>query len=292
MTRTYQDRVAAVTGAGSGIGKQLALGLARRGAMLAIADVDERGLAETEGQVRSEGADVLAAVVDVAERDQVESFARMTVERFGRANLVFNNAGISGDGSSVLDIEQRTFERVLAVNLWGVVNGTTAFLPHLLAAGDGHVVNISSLNGFMAQPQLSAYCTSKFAVRGFTESLRAEMLAAGAPVRVTVVHPGGVATNIATAALEEAMGMGREVTPEQEARVRHYNEKLLRMAPETAARIILDGVAAGKARILVGRDARLVDLAVRAMPSGYVRIIAALARRASAQVVGLPGRVN
>jgi short-subunit dehydrogenase len=136
-------------------------------------------------------------------------------------------------------------------------------------------VNISSLNGFMAQAALSNYCTSKFAVRGFTESLRMEMLSAGLPVKVTVVHPGGVKTNIANAALQEAQQAGLATT-EHEARTRRYNEKLLKMPPAKAAAVILDGVVAGKSRILVGNDARVVDLLVRIAPRLYPRLMVAL----------------
>ena len=157
---------------------------------------------------------------------------------------------------------------MLGINLFGVIHGTKAFLPHLVASGDGHVVNVSSLNGLMAQPGMSAYCTSKFGVRGFTETLRAEMLAGGHPVQVTVVHPGGVKTNIATAAFERGAAQ-RPSTPADEARMRTYNEKLLKLPAERAATIIVDGVEGGKPRVLVGNDAKLVDLFVRLVPRFY-----------------------
>lgn len=270
-------KVAVVTGAGSGIGGALAVGLAERGARLAISDVDEAGLDGTVEQVKARGAEVHAQVLDVTDRKAVRAYAVAVRDHYGVVHQVYNNAGVAG-GSTVLDTDYTAYERILNVNLWGVINGTKEFLPYLIASGDGHVVNISSLNGIMGQASLSAYCASKFAVRGFTESLSVEMLTAGHPVKVTVVHPGGVKTNIATAALSEAQQAGA-ATPEQECRTRTYNEKLLKMPPPRAAAVILDGVAAGKTRILVGSDAKLVDRLVRLLPRWYTRIQARLEHR-------------
>ena len=165
------------------------------------------------------------------------------------------------------------------MNLWGVIHGTKAFLPHVIASGDGHVINVSSLNGFLAQGQMSHYCASKFAVRGFTECLRSEMLAAGHRVGSRSVHPGGVKTNIADAALKSAQALGLRRTAADEAPPPTFNEKLLRMAPTQAARDIVDGVEAGRGRVLVGRDAKVVDLLVRAIPSLYPRGVVAFDRR-------------
>jgi NAD(P)-dependent dehydrogenase (short-subunit alcohol dehydrogenase family) len=271
--------VAAVTGAASGIGRALALELARRGARLALSDVDELGLAETADQVKALGAEVHTARVDVADRAAVVAWADGVAAHFGVVHQVYNNAGVAGAGGTVLESDWSVYDRVLSVNLFGVINGTKAFLPYLVASGDGHVVNVSSLNGFLAQPVLSAYVASKFGVRGFTETVRAEMLAAGLPVRVSVVHPGGVRTGIADAALAEARTQGLEVTPEQEARRRLYNEKLLRMPAEEAARIVVDGVQAGRPRILVGRDAKVADRLVRLLPCRSPALVARVARR-------------
>jgi short-subunit dehydrogenase len=154
-----------------------------------------------------------------------------------------------------------------------VINGTKEFLPYLIESGDGHVVNISSLNGLMAQGSMSGYCATKFAVRGFTESLRAEMLSAGHPVRVTVVHPGGIKTNIASAALDDAERAGREVTDEHRKRAEAYNKKLLKMSPARAARIIIAGVEANRSRVLVGKDAKGVDVLVRLLPRSYGQLV-------------------
>lgn len=263
-----RGKVCAVTGAGSGIGRALALDLAGRGARLALSDVGEAGLQETADAVRARGAEVHAQGLDVTDRDAVLAWADAVVGHFGVAHQIYNNAGIAFS-RTVLDSEWADYERVLGVNLWGVIHGTKAFLPHVLASGDGHVVNISSLNGYLAQPEMSHYCTSKFAVRGFTESLRLEMVAAGAPVGVTVVHPGGIATNIASAALDQARALGHEITEADEARRRFYEKKLLRMPAEQAARIIVDGVEKGRSRVRVGNDARVVDLLVRLMPARF-----------------------
>jgi len=262
-------KVAVVTGAGSGIGRQLAFELAKRGARLALSDVDELGLAETADRAKALGADVHSARLDVSDRAAVEAYAGEVAASFGVVHQVYNNAGISGGGGTILDNDWAVYDRTLGVNLFGVLHGTKAFLPHLIASGDGHVVNVSSLNGYFAQPTLSAYCASKFAVRGFTETLRTEMIAGGHPVQVTVVHPGGVATNIASATVTEAREQGLELTPEQVARSRVYNEKLLKMPAEQAARIIVDGVEAGRPRVRVGTDAKIVDRLVRLLPARY-----------------------
>jgi NAD(P)-dependent dehydrogenase (short-subunit alcohol dehydrogenase family) len=275
---SMHGKVAVVTGAGSGIGRQLALGLARRGARLALADVNEAGLDETAEQAKQLGTQVHAAQLDVSRREAVEAYAGRVVEHYGVVHQLYNNAGIAG-GSTVLGSQWSEYERVLAVNLNGVIHGTQAFLPHLIASGDGDLINLSSLNGILAGPRLSAYCAAKFAVRGFTESLRIEMIAGRQPVRVIVVHPGGVKTNIATASLAEAEKRGVTVTPEDRERVRFYNEKLLTMPAERAAEIILKGVEAGRPRILVGNDARVLDALVRLFPRLYPRLVARSARR-------------
>ncbi|HEY3774403.1 MAG TPA: SDR family NAD(P)-dependent oxidoreductase [Solirubrobacteraceae bacterium] len=260
-------KVCAVTGAGSGIGRAVALELGRRGARgLALADVDEAGLAGTEEQLRLGSAETQLQTLDVSDRAAVEAWADGVLTRFGVVHQIYNNAGIAS-GHSVLESGYPELERVIGVNLWGVIYGTKAFLPHLIASGDGHVINISSLNGYFAQPKLGAYVTTKFGVRGFTETLRAEMLAAGHQVGVSVVHPGGVKTQIASSGMRIAEQLGLQVTDEDRARERLYNEKLLKMSPERAATIIVDGVEHDRPRIRVGNDAVVIDLVVRAAPS-------------------------
>ena len=274
-------KVAAVTGAGSGIGRALALGLARRSARLALSDVDEAGLQETAAAARALGAEVLTERLDVADRDAVVAHAEAVAGNFSVVHQIYNNAGIAFS-RLVLESDWEDYERVLAVNLWGVIHGTKAFLPHLVASGDGHVVNISSLNGYLAQPKMSHYCASKFAVRGFTESLRAELEQAGHPVGVTVVHPGGVRTSIATNAMRAARARGLEGTAADEARRRLYEDKLLKMDPAAAAETIVKGVQAGRSRVLVGNDAKAVDVLVRVLPSLHQKLFLAAERRVAA----------
>lgn len=269
-------KVCVVTGAGSGIGRALAHGLAARGARLALSDVDEAGLAQTAEQVTAE---VHVQRLDVADAEGFAAYADAVAERFGVVHQLYNNAGIAFS-RTVLESDLSDYERVFGVNLWGVIHGTKAFLAHLIASGDGHVTNISSLNGYLAQPDMSHYVTTKFAVRGFTESLRLEMQAARHPVGVTVVHPGGIKTAIATNALTQARTLGLPVTPADEARQRHYNEKLLRMDPARAAEIIIGAVEADKPRVLVGNDAKLVELLVRLAPAKAPAALASLDRRA------------
>ena len=278
---SVRGKVAAVTGAGSGIGRQLAFELARRGARLAVSDVDDLGLGETADRVKALGAEVHAAHLDVSDRAAVEAYASAVAEHFGVVHQIYNNAGVSGGRGGVLDNDWADYERVIGINLFGVIHGTKAFLPHLIASGDGHVVNVSSLNGIMAQPSLSDYCAAKFGVRGFTESLRAELLLARHPVGVSVVHPGGVKTNIANAGVERARKQGN-LTPRAEARARVYNEKLLKMPAEEAAGIVLDGVEAGRPRILVGNDAKAIDLLVRLFPRLYPKVAVRFERRTMA----------
>lgn len=270
----FHDKTCAVTGAGSGIGRALALGLAARGARLALSDVDADALAETRALVP--GIEVAATVLDVSDPAAMTAWAEASAARFGAVHQLYNNAGIAG-GGAFLEMRQGEFERVMQVNFQGVVNGTRAFLPRLVASGDGALVNISSLNGLMAQGGASAYCASKFAVRGFTESIRIEMLMARAPVQVVVVHPGGVATRIAESAAARAAPHLR--TDDEKARAeriaRVYREKLLRMPPEEAARAILDGVARGRSRIVVTRTAVWLDRLVRLFPEGYPPRVAA-----------------
>jgi NADP-dependent 3-hydroxy acid dehydrogenase YdfG len=270
--RGFAGKVAVVTGAGSGIGQALAVELGRSGASVAISDVDTEGLAQTEEQLKAIGAQVKADRLDVTEREAFLLYADAVNEHFGKVNQIYNNAGIAFTG----DIEVSQFkdiERVMDVDYWGVVNGTKAFLPHLIASGDGHVVNVSSVFGLFAVPGQAAYNSAKFAVRGFTEALRQEMMLARHPVQVTTVHPGGIKTAIARNA-GAAEGLDRD----QLAKL--FDKRLAKTSPRRAAEIILDAVSKNRARVLVGSDAKVMDLVLRLTGSGaYQQLFLTVQRR-------------
>ncbi|MET0929119.1 MAG: SDR family oxidoreductase [Aeromicrobium sp.] len=266
----FTGKVAVVTGAASGIGRALSVELARRGARLAISDVDLGGLAETEALVKTAGGEVRSDPLDVSQRELVLAYAESVAEHFGTVNLVFNNAGIAFTGT----IEKMSFkdiDRVMDVDFWGVVNGTKAFLPHLVASGDGHVVNISSVFGLFSVPSQGAYNAAKFAVRGFTEALRQEMINDGRPVRVTCVHPGGIRTNIARNS-EQVEGLDHDALTTS-------FDRLARTSPAKAAEVILAGVERNRSRVLIGADAWVLDKLVRVTGSGYQRLVAAVSKR-------------
>jgi NADP-dependent 3-hydroxy acid dehydrogenase YdfG len=268
----FAGKVAVVTGAGSGIGQALAVELGRAGASVAISDIDTEGLAATEKRLKAIGAPVKADRLNVTERESFQLYADALKEHFGKVNQIYNNAGIAFVG----DVEVSQFkdiERVMDIDFWGVVNGTKVFLPHLIASGDGHVINVSSIFGLFAVPGQAAYNSAKFAVRGFTEALRQELLLAGHPVAVTCVHPGGIKTNIMNnATAVEGFDKG-DITD-------FFNKRLTNTTPQQAARIILDGVRKKKARVLVGPDAKVLDLLVRATGSGYQKMFSSVMTKA------------
>jgi NADP-dependent 3-hydroxy acid dehydrogenase YdfG len=270
--KSLEDKVVVVTGAGSGIGRALAVNLARRGALLALSDVDEAGLAETVELATTAGArEVRSDRLDVADRAAFTAYAAAVAGQFGRVNVVVNNAGVALAGDLV-DLTYEDMDWIVGVNFWGVVHGTKEFLPHLIASGDGHVVNISSLFGLISMPGQSAYNATKYAVRGLTEALREEMLIAGHPVGVTAVHPGGIKTAIA----RNARVSHRE---DKEATARLFDEKLAKMTPEKAAEIIVRGILGNKARVLVGLDAHALHHLAKLTGSRYQDIIASVSRK-------------
>jgi NADP-dependent 3-hydroxy acid dehydrogenase YdfG len=273
--KSLDGKVVVITGAGSGIGRQLALQAAERGALLALSDWDEVGLVETaqlvQTRVPSAAATLRTDKLDVRDRQAVHDYAASVREAFGRVNVVVNNAGVALHG----DFEETSYDDfawVIDVDFWGVVHGTKAFLPHLVESGDGHVVNLSSLFGLVGMPGQTAYNSAKFAVRGFSEALRQEMLVVRRPVQVTCVHPGGIKTAIARNA--------RATSSHDQAQVaRHFDTKLAKMPPERAAEIIWAGVLSNKPRVVVGADAKALDWFSRVVGARYQRVFALAARR-------------
>jgi len=268
--KQFDDRVAAITGAGSGIGRALAVDLAGRGAHLAVSDIDEVGLAETVARCEGRGVKVTSRRVDVADRAEVEGWADEVVDDHGRVNLIVNNAGVAltaeVDAMSYDDLEW-----LMGINFWGVVHGTKAFLPHLKAAGEGHVVNLSSVFGLLSIPTQSAYNAAKFGVRGFTDALRIELDAADCGVSSTTVHPGGIRTNIVRNA---RLGPATGGLPEDRDQAARDFDRVARTTPEKAARQILLAVQRDRRRALIGPDAKALDLLSR-LPAGlYQRALA------------------
>ena len=273
--KSLKGKVVAITGAGSGIGRATAELVARQGAHVAVSDVNEQGLAETRQACEKHGVRCESTMLDVADRDAVHAWADTTDKAFGQVNVIVNNAGVSL-GGVVEDLAYEDFEWIMNINFWGVVYGTKAFLPYLRESGDGHVVNISSLFGLMAMPAASAYNASKFAVRGFTEALSEELAIDGAPVRVTSVHPGGIDTNIAR---------GGRVTPNSKwglvdsVQSGKDFEKLARTTPQAAAKQIVDAILGERRRLLIGADAKLMDLVQRVMPARYQSLVQQVVKR-------------
>ena len=258
---------AIVTGAASGIGRGIARALARRGCNLALADLNEEGLAETESLLVAHGVRITRHRLDVADREGVAAFPVSVQSLHGGADILVNNAGVAV-GGTFEEISEEDFEWLFEINFWGVVRMTRAFLPLLRASGDAHIVNISSLFGLIAPPGQSAYCASKFAVRGFSESLRRELEAEGTKIAVTTVHPGGVNTSIADSA---RVPRGRN--SDQLARERDAFRKFLVMPPERAGEIIVSGMERRRPRVIVGNDARTASLIERLAPVSYWKIL-------------------
>jgi len=268
--KSFQNKVAAITGAGSGIGRALAINLASQGCALALSDVNLKGLAETAKLAEAKGVKVSQTQVDVASKEAIYAWAETSAKEHGKINLIFNNAGVAL-GAAVDGMKFEDFRWIMDINFWGVVHGTQAFLPHLKASGDGHIINISSLFGLVAVPSQSAYNASKFAVRGFTEALRQELDIEAGCVSSTCVHPGGIKTNIARAArFDDNM---KALIGQDAAQGKAEFEKLFITTPESAAATILKAVRRNSRRVLLGPDAVALDLVQRLLPSGYQRLI-------------------
>jgi short-subunit dehydrogenase len=261
---------AAVTGAASGIGRALALELAARGCDLALADRDEAGLQQVAAEIAKAGTrKVSTHRVDVGEPAQIQQFAQAAIAAHPGLNIVINNAGVALLGG-FSEVEQAQMEWLININFWGVVHGTRAFLPHLSQQRAAHIVNLSSLFGLIAPPGQTAYCAAKFAVRGFSESLRHELAMANSPVKLLVVHPGGVLTNIVRNARS---GSGITDNARRVESIDRF-DAIARTTPPVAAQRIIAGIEKNQPRILIGNDARFMDLLQRFRPATYWAVLA------------------
>ena len=270
---------AAVTGAASGIGRALALELAARGCDLALADRDEAGLQAVAAEIAKAGSrKVSVHRVDVGEPGQIQDFATAATSAHPGLNIVINNAGVALLGQFG-EIDQAQMDWLFNINFWGTVHATRAFLPHLSRRPAAHIVNLSSIFGIVAPPGQTAYCAAKFAVRGFSESLRHELAMANSPVRLSVVHPGGVATNIAR---NSRTGTGVVDNARRAQSIDRF-DAVARTTPAAAALRIITGIEKNQPRILIGNDARLMDLVQRFRPATYWAVLAKLIEKMTAQ---------
>ncbi len=263
---TIEGTVAAITGAASGIGRELAIALTTRGAEVALSDLDGDGLAET-AKLCGATHRVSTTIVDVADRDRVFSWADEVVNEYGRVNLVFNNAGVNLNHRAATQ-RLEDVEWVMDIDFWGVVYGTQAFLPHLERATTGHLVNISSVFGLVSIPSQSAYNAAKFGVRGYSDALAMELALDGSSVRVTTVHPGGIKTNIA-----------RNGRSDDIAKSSADFDRLALTGPDKAALQILRAVERNRRRALIGPDAVLFDAVSRLPAAISQRIVIAVSKR-------------
>jgi short-subunit dehydrogenase len=273
----FPGTAAAITGAASGIGRALALELAARGCDLALSDLNDAGLESLAKEITgTQGRRVTVRRVDVADAKQIEAFARAAVADFPALSIVINNAGVALLGQFD-EFDDAQMAWLMGINFWGVVYGTRAFLSHLRSRPQAHIVNISSIFGIVAPAGQSAYSASKFAVRGFSESLRHELAMSNSPVRLSVVHPGGIATNIARNA-RTGVNVRDSVSS---AELGDRFEKLARTSPAAAAQRIVRGIERNEPRILIGADARLLDLIQRFRPATYWALLARTFNRLS-----------
>ncbi len=259
--KNFKNKVIVITGAGSGIGRALANEFHKKGAQLALCDYDEQGLNETTSSIKSAYAEVL----DVSKKESVFKFRDNVINQFKQVDIVINNAGVALGQLSFREMTLEQFEWVVNINLWGVIYGSKAFIEDIVQRPEGCVVNISSLFGIIGVPEQTAYCATKFAVRGFSEALRIEL--SNTNVNVVSVHPGGIKTNI----LHNSKGWKKEVNKEEQ--IKKIYKKAFKHTPEKAAKTIIKGIEQKKGRVLIGEEAVLMDLAARSAPENYTAII-------------------
>ena len=279
MSKRLEESVIAITGAGSGIGRALAIECAKRGAHLAISDIDLNTLQALEEEIRALNINTKIFIkhLDVSDKDAVFTWASDVQNHFGYINIIINNAGVALS-ATVETMEYKDFEWLMNINFWGVIHGCKAFLPFLQKAKWGHIVNVSSLFGLISTPNTSAYNAAKFAVRGFSESLRIELMMSKQTVQLSCVHPGGIQTNIANYSRDggEQIGSTAHMTPLE--RKDHFNKKFAKTSAEKAANNIINGIIKKQARILIGTDAKALDLLQRFLPVSYQKVVAKILR--------------
>jgi len=274
--KTFKDKVAVITGAGSGMGRYLAILLAKDGADVCICDVNEKTLSETLAMLRKFNVSVSSHILDVSDKKAIEALPQKVIDQHGKVDLVFNNAGVTA-GSHFQDMKEENWDWVMGINFNGVINSTRAFIPHLVNNAEAAIVNTSSIFGIVAVPGQTAYHATKFAVRGFTESLALEMKQTNPNLQIHCVHPGHIGTNIAATAR-----MSDEDFKDNETRSSIFSRNAPKtqqemgelfkeggMHPSKAAKIILNGVKKNKTKIFIGLDAKLLDLSQRLFPNHY-----------------------
>ncbi len=282
--KTFRDKVAVITGAGSGMGRYLALLLAQEGAHLTICDVNQDTLDETNEMLRKYNVSVSSILLDVANKDEVEGLPQKVLETHGKVDMVFNNAGVS-TGSHFKDMQEENWDWVMNINLHGVINSTRAFIPYLIDRPEAAIINTSSIFGMVAVPGQTVYHATKFAVRGFTESLALEMAETNKNLQIHCVHPGHVGTNIVSNSRMDEEEYKKNLEKEESDRTGFFANKRPQsikemaevfkeggMHPSKAAQIILKGVKKNKRRIFIGLDAKLLELSQRIFPNKYHRV--------------------
>lgn len=276
--KTFKEKVAVITGAGSGMGRYLAVLLAKEGADVSVCDVNEETLNETVEMLRKYNVSVSSHLLDVSDKDAIEALPRKVIDQHGKVDMVFNNAGVT-TGSHFKDMDEDNWDWVMGINFDGVINSTRAFIPHMVDSPEAAIVNTSSIFGMVAVPGQTVYHATKFAVRGFTESLAMEMRETNPNLQIHCVHPGHIGTNIAATARFDEENFNQDETQVSNSIFTRNAPKsqkemgdLFReggMHPSKAAEIILNGVKKNKSRIFIGLDAKLLDLSQRIFPKHY-----------------------
>ena len=277
--KTFKDKVAVITGAGSGMGRYLAVLLAQDGADVCVCDVNEETLNETVEMLRKYNVSVSSHILDVSDKESIEALPQKVIDQHGKVDMVFNNAGVA-TGSHFKDMDEENWDWVMGINFDGVINSTRAFIPHMIDSPEAAIVNTSSIFGMVAVPGQTVYHATKFAVRGFTESLALEMKETNPNLQIHCVHPGHIGTNIASAARmsEEDFKKSQEINAQSSMLSKNPPKSKKEMGeifknngmhPSKAAKIILNGVKKNKSKIFVGLDAKLLDLSQRLFPRHY-----------------------